>query len=120
MDHPAQLRAIWRDQLEPAHRTACVVWRARLERLLAHHSRAAPHCKVYALGMDFGLWAEPERVNPDSDLYRNLYWILQHLRERHPKLEIESCSGGGGRLDLGILRFTDEVWPSDNTDPSSR
>jgi alpha-galactosidase len=30
---------------------------------------------------------------------QNLYWILQHLRERHPKLEIESCSGGGGRVD---------------------
>ena len=156
--------------------------------------------KVHALGMDFGLWVEPEMVNPDSDLYRqhpnwvlnfpgrprtegrnqlvlnlarqdvrdhlfhvlddlltqndiaflkwdynrnwtepgwseqrpedeekvyvayvqNLYWILQHLRERHPKLEIESCSGGGGRVDLGIMRLTDEVWPSDNTDPFDR
>jgi alpha-galactosidase len=35
-------------------------------------------------------------------------------------LEIESCSGGGGRVDLGILRFTDEVWPSDNTDALDR
>ena len=26
--------------------------------------------KVKALGMDFGLWFEPEAVNPDSDLYR--------------------------------------------------
>ena len=26
--------------------------------------------KVHALGMDFGLWVEPEMVNPDSDLYR--------------------------------------------------
>ena len=25
---------------------------------------------VNALGMDFGLWVEPEMVNPDSDLYR--------------------------------------------------
>ena len=156
--------------------------------------------RVHALGMDFGLWVEPEMVNPDSDLYRqhpdwvlnfpgrprtegrnqlvlnlarqdvrdhlfhvldelltqndiaflkwdynrnwsepgwperkpedqqkvyveyvrNLYWILQHLRERHPKLEIESCSGGGGRVDLGIMRLTDEVWTSDNTDPFDR
>jgi alpha-galactosidase len=156
--------------------------------------------RVRALGMDFGLWVEPEMVNPDSDLYRrhpdwvlnfpgrprtegrnqlvlnlarqdvrdhlfrvlddlltqndiaflkwdynrnwtepgwpeqkpedqqkvyvayvqNLYWLLQHLRERHPKLEIESCSGGGGRVDLGIMRLTDEVWPSDNTDPFDR
>ena len=156
--------------------------------------------KVHALGMDFGLWVEPEMVNPDSDLYRahpdwvlhfpgrpeteqrnqlvlnlarpdvreyvlgfldkiltdndvaflkwdynrnwtepgwdqlpaaeqkrvyvdyteNLYWILSELRRKHPNVEIESCSGGGGRVDLGILRYTDEVWPSDNTDPFDR
>ncbi|MEO9462328.1 MAG: alpha-galactosidase [Marinomonas sp.] len=34
--------------------------------------------KVKALGMEFGLWFEPEMVNPDSDLYRNHPdWILQ-------------------------------------------
>ena len=27
--------------------------------------------KVAALGMEFGLWVEPEMVSPDSDLYRN-------------------------------------------------
>ncbi|MCA3256351.1 MAG: alpha-galactosidase [Alphaproteobacteria bacterium] len=26
--------------------------------------------RVHALGMDFGLWVEPEMVSPDSDLYR--------------------------------------------------
>jgi alpha-galactosidase len=156
--------------------------------------------KVHALKMDFGLWVEPEMVNPDSDLYRahpdwvlnfpgrprsearnqlvlnlarqdvrdyvlgfldkllnendiaflkwdynrnwsepgwdqlppneqkkvyvafieNLYWVLGELKKRHPKVEIESCSGGGGRVDLGILQYTDEVWPSDNTDPFDR
>jgi alpha-galactosidase len=35
-------------------------------------------------------------------------------------VEIESCSGGGGRVDLGIVGVTDEVWPSDNTDPFDR
>jgi alpha-galactosidase len=156
--------------------------------------------KVRSLGMDFGLWVEPEMVNPDSDLYRqhpdwvlnfpgrprteqrnqlvlnlarkdvrdyvygfldkllsenqiaflkwdynrnwsepgwdqlppeeqkkvyvqftrNLYSILAELRAKHPGVEIESCSGGGGRVDLGILHYTDEVWPSDNTDPLDR
>jgi alpha-galactosidase len=156
--------------------------------------------KIHALGMDFGLWVEPEMINPDSDLYRkhpdwvlnfpgrprtesrnqlvlnlaradvrdyvegfldkiltdndiaflkwdynrnwsepgwdqvpvedqrrlyvefirNLYSIFADLRKKHPKIEIESCSGGGGRVDLGILRYTDEVWPSDNTDPFDR
>jgi len=160
---------------------------------------------VRSLGMDFGIWVEPEMVNPDSDLYRkhpdwvlnfpnrqrtearqqlvlnlaredvrafvfdfldklvsendiaflkwdynrnwtepgwdlqsagsgtandakevyvryvqNLYSILAELRRKHPKLEIESCSGGGGRVDLGILRYTDEVWPSDNTSALDR
>jgi alpha-galactosidase len=156
--------------------------------------------KVHSLGMDFGLWVEPEMVNPDSELYRkhpdwvlnfparprtegrhqlvlnlarpdvrayvyefldklltendiaflkwdynrnwsepgwpsvapqeekkiyvnyieNLYSILKELREHHPNVEIESCSGGGGRVDLGIMAYTDEVWPSDNTDPFDR
>lgn len=51
---------------------------------------------------------------------QNLYSILAELRRRHPHAEIESCSGGGARVDLGILRLTDEVWPSDNTDPFDR
>jgi len=51
---------------------------------------------------------------------RNLYEILDRLRAKHPNLEIESCSGGGGRIDLGILRRVDEVWPSDNTDAFDR
>jgi alpha-galactosidase len=156
--------------------------------------------RIHALGMDFGLWVEPEMVNPDSDLYRshpewvlnfkgrpetqqrnqlvlnlarpdvrayilafldkiltendiaflkwdynrnwsepgwdqvppaeqkqvyveytkNLYGILAELRKLHPKVEIESCSGGGGRVDLGILKYVDEIWPSDNTDPFDR
>jgi alpha-galactosidase len=51
---------------------------------------------------------------------RNLYEILDRLRAKHPNLEIESCSGGGGRIDLGILQRVDEVWPSDNTDAFDR
>jgi alpha-galactosidase len=35
-------------------------------------------------------------------------------------VEIESCAGGGGRVDLGILRYTDQVWTSDYTDPFDR
>jgi alpha-galactosidase len=156
--------------------------------------------KVHSLGMSFGLWIEPEMVNPDSELYRqhpdwvlsfpgrprseernqlvlnlarpdvrawmlstldkllsenqieflkwdynrnwsepgwpqvapdeeknvyvdfirNYYSILAELRSRHPGVEIESCSGGGSRVDLGVMRLTDEVWPSDNTDAYDR
>jgi alpha-galactosidase len=156
--------------------------------------------KVHSLGMDFGLWVEPEMVNPDSDLYRlhpdwvinftgrprtearnqlvlnlarpevrdyvfsvldhllsenqiaflkwdlnrpwaepgwpevapdeekklyviytrNYYSILAELRRKHPNVEIESCSGGGGRVDLGVLHYVNEIWTSDNTDPFDR
>ena len=34
--------------------------------------------KVETLGMEFGLWVEPEMVNPDSDLYRaHPDWVLR-------------------------------------------
>jgi alpha-galactosidase len=51
---------------------------------------------------------------------RNLYEIIDRLRARHPQLEIESCSGGGGRIDLGILQRVEEVWTSDNTEAFDR
>ncbi|WP_382308180.1 alpha-galactosidase [Herbiconiux sp. UC225_62] len=49
-----------------------------------------------------------------------LYDLLDELRRRHPGLEIETCSGGGGRIDLGILERTDRVWASDCNDPVER
>ncbi|GAA3715120.1 alpha-galactosidase [Streptomyces tremellae] len=49
-----------------------------------------------------------------------LYRLLDTLRQRHPGLEIESCSSGGGRVDLGILARTDRVWASDCNDPVER
>ena len=156
--------------------------------------------KVHSLGMDFGLWVEPEMVNPNSSLYaahpdwvlnfpgrprtetrnqlvlnlanpdvrdyvfhvlddllsknaisfikwdynrswsepgwpqvpiddqkkvnviavENVYSMIAELRAKHPKVEFESCASGGGRVDLGILRFFDEVWTSDNTDAYDR
>jgi alpha-galactosidase len=45
---------------------------------------------------------------------------MDRLRQKHPTLDIQSCSGGGGRVDLGILARTDQVWVSDNTDPFDR
>lgn len=49
-----------------------------------------------------------------------LYRMLDELRRRHPGLEIETCSAGGGRVDLGILDRTDRVWASDCNDPVER
>ncbi len=149
---------------------------------------------VHRLGMEFGLWFEPEMVNPDSELYRShpdwvlnakgvedvpfrgqhtldltkqavfdylfekitalvdeysiayikwdmnrdtyfpgsagrgamhqqtlaVYRLMEKLRAAHPKLEIESCSSGGGRADFGILKHSDRIWTSDNNDARQR
>jgi alpha-galactosidase len=50
----------------------------------------------------------------------NYYAIMARLRAKHPDLEIESCSGGGGRIDLGVMRYTDVFWTSDNTEAFDR
>jgi alpha-galactosidase len=151
---------------------------------LAHH--------VADKGMEFGLWIEPEMINPDSDLHRtHADWVMQTagrplLTARHqlvldltlaevgdylfdtiskllhelpisylkwdhnrdlvtagnqakyrqqiqaayalferfrvafPAVEIEACAGGGGRIDVGIVRHTHRFWTSDCTDAVSR
>jgi alpha-galactosidase len=48
------------------------------------------------------------------------YRLLDELRRRHPGLEIESCSSGGARVDLGVLERTDRVWTSDCNDALER
>ena len=47
-----------------------------------------------------------------------LYGMLSKLRERYPSLLIENVSGGGNRLDIGMLRYTDAAWMDDRTAPS--
>ena len=48
------------------------------------------------------------------------YRLFDALRAAHPAVEIESCSSGGGRIDLGILQRTDRVWASDTNDALER
>ncbi|MEZ9945648.1 alpha-galactosidase [Vibrio breoganii] len=149
---------------------------------------------INQLGMEFGIWVEPEMVNPDSDLFgKHPEWVLstsgyplttgrnqlvlnlevpecfdylyqclndllsQHnigyvkwdmnrellqpsheekaavrgqtlafyrlvdkLRAAHPKVEIESCSSGGGRMDYEVLKRTHRFWSSDCNDALER
>ena len=49
-----------------------------------------------------------------------LYQLIRDLKAAHTGLEIESCSSGGARSDLGILHVTDRVWASDSNDPVER
>lgn len=156
--------------------------------------------KINDLGLQFGLWVEPEMVSPDSELYRShpdwclhvpqrrrsesrnqlvldlsrvdvqdyiieamsrvldnaairyikwdmnrnmtevgsaalpaaqqqevahryilgLYRVLETLVNRYPEVLFESCSGGGGRFDPGMLYYMPQTWTSDNTDAISR
>ena len=96
---------------------------------------------VTGLGMEFGIWVEPEMVNPDSDLYRaHPDWALTtdgyepvlgrnqlvldigraeafaHILD----VEFESCASGGGRVDHEILRRAERVWTSDCNDALER
>ncbi|MEH7087305.1 alpha-galactosidase, partial [Neobacillus drentensis] len=50
----------------------------------------------------------------------SLYEIWAELRKRFPHVAFETCAGGGSRIDLGILRYADQSWPSDNTDAFDR
>ncbi|MBN8806641.1 MAG: alpha-galactosidase [Sphingomonas sp.] len=150
---------------------------------------------VRGLGMEFGLWVEPEMVNADSDLFRahpdwalavagrpvvtarhqlvldlsrdevrdhlfdaldtllrelpiaylkwdhnrhlapaggsdgraryvaqveGVYALIDRLRAAHPAVEIESCAGGGGRIDAAMAARTHRFWASDNLDAVSR
>lgn len=156
--------------------------------------------KIKAEGVKFGIWIEPEMVNPDSELYRNhpewvlrvggrepllsrsqlvldmanlavldylkmqfdktfdgvaidyfkwdmnrhlsnvgslslpkekqgelffrymkgVYSLLDWFSVRFPNAVIETCSGGGGRYDLGMMPYGIQIWTSDNTNPYER
>lgn len=49
-----------------------------------------------------------------------LYRILATLTKKFPTILFESCSGGGGRYDLGMLAYMPQTWTSDNTDAICR
>jgi len=49
-----------------------------------------------------------------------LYGVLERLVSEFPNVLFESCSGGGGRFDAGMLYYMPQTWTSDNTDAISR
>ena len=62
------------------------------------------------------------RVLPFADAAQTeaIYTLLGRLRVAFPKVEIESCSSGGGRIDYGILKHAQRVWLSDSNDALER
>lgn len=49
-----------------------------------------------------------------------LYDLVDFLTSKHENILFESCAGGGGRNDLGMMRYFPQVWTSDNTDAIAR
>ena len=49
-----------------------------------------------------------------------VYEIMERITQGFPNILFESCSGGGGRFDAGILYYMPQTWTSDNTDAISR
>ena len=49
-----------------------------------------------------------------------LYRVLETIVTRYPDVLFESCSGGGGRFDPGMLYYMPQTWTSDNTDAIAR
>ena len=49
-----------------------------------------------------------------------VYELMDRLVTAFPHILFESCSGGGGRFDPGMLYYMPQTWASDNTDPVDR
>ena len=54
------------------------------------------------------------------DYVTALYVLMDKTAQTFPDTELMLCSGGGGRVDYGALKYFHEFWPSDNTDPAQR
>ncbi len=49
-----------------------------------------------------------------------VYELLERITSKFPDILFESCSGGGGRFDFGMLYYMPQVWTSDNSDAIDR
>lgn len=69
----------------------------------------------------FSALARPETQGEISHRYMlGLYRVLEEVTASFPNVLFESCSGGGGRFDPGMLYYMPQTWTSDNTDAIAR
>lgn len=54
------------------------------------------------------------------DYMLGVYDFMERLVNRYPNILFETCSGGGGRFDAGMLYYSPQIWTSDNTDAVDR
>jgi len=63
----------------------------------------------------------PERQKEASHRYiLGVYEAMGEITRSFPDILFESCSGGGGRFDPGILAYMPQAWTSDDTDAVCR
>jgi alpha-galactosidase len=71
---------------------------------------------------DYNIEPNPfwKRVDPTGqiqfDYMKGLYRVLDTLMARYPQWMVETCSSGGRRFDLGMIRRAHTCWFSDHTD----
>ncbi|MBQ6330028.1 MAG: alpha-galactosidase [Kiritimatiellae bacterium] len=46
--------------------------------------------------------------------------LMARFQAKRPHVMVQACASGGGRMDFGSLRYADEFWTSDCTDPYRR
>ena len=69
----------------------------------------------------FSVVLPPERKKETQHRYMlGLYHVLETITSAFPDVLFESCSGGGGRFDPGMLFYMPQTWTSDNTDAVER
>ncbi len=66
-----------------------------------------------------GLDSEHQKEMPHRYML-GLYDVMERIVSSHPDVLFESCSGGGGRFDPGILYYMPQTWTSDDTDAVER
>ena len=63
----------------------------------------------------------PDRQKETQHRYMlGLYHVLDTITSAFPDILFESCSGGGGRFDPGMLYYMPQTWTSDDTDALER
>ncbi len=66
-----------------------------------------------------GLPSERQKEMPHRYML-GLYHVMEEIVSKHPDVLFESCSGGGGRFDPGMLYYMPQTWTSDDTDAVER
>jgi alpha-galactosidase len=72
-------------------------------------------CNRYVSNVGSEYLPKNEQTRFWYDYIQGLYSAYERIRAKHPDVEIQVCSSGGGRVDFGSLKYHDEFWASDNT-----